>query len=144
MNLTTASRSAPIDIGPTLGVLAGALLWLGCTAWLRPLFLPDEGRYVGVAWEMLRSGDWFTPTLEMDLCGHATLAPAHVIFRHLGYRAPIVRFQTRSGLLTVSRNEDLLIPPNPVVPDPHRDDRTGQHCNSNYGATWPSSISKRE
>lgn len=64
MNLTTASRSAPIDIGPTLGVLAGALLWLGCTAWLRPLFLPDEGRYVGVAWEMLRSGDWFTPTLD--------------------------------------------------------------------------------
>jgi PhzF family phenazine biosynthesis protein len=51
---------------------------------------------------------WFTPTLEMDLCGHATLAPAHVIFRHLGYRAPVVRFQTRSGMLTVSRNEDLM------------------------------------
>ena len=36
----------------------------GATAWLRPLTLPDEGRYVGVAWEMLRSGDWLTPTLD--------------------------------------------------------------------------------
>ena len=51
---------------------------------------------------------WFTPTLEMDLCGHATLAPAHVIFRHLGYRGDVVRFQTRAGLLTVTRDEDLL------------------------------------
>ncbi len=51
---------------------------------------------------------WFTPSLEMDLCGHATLAPAHVIFRHLGYRGPTIRFQTRSGELTVSRSEDLL------------------------------------
>jgi 4-amino-4-deoxy-L-arabinose transferase-like glycosyltransferase len=38
--------------------------WLGVTAWSRPLMLPDEGRYVGVAWEMLRSGDWLTPTLN--------------------------------------------------------------------------------
>ena len=51
---------------------------------------------------------WFTPALEMDLCGHATLAPAHVIFRHLGYRGSVVRFQTRSGLLTVTRDQDLL------------------------------------
>lgn len=40
------------------------LLWLGATAWMRPLMLPDEGRYVGVAWEMMRSGDWLTPTLN--------------------------------------------------------------------------------
>jgi PhzF family phenazine biosynthesis protein len=51
---------------------------------------------------------WFTPTVEVDLCGHATLASAHVIFQHLGYRAPMVRFQTRSGELTVARTEDLL------------------------------------
>ena len=51
---------------------------------------------------------WFTPSLEMDLCGHATLAPAHVIFRHLGYRAAVVRFQTRAGVLTVSRDGELL------------------------------------
>ncbi|GAC1607079.1 MAG: glycosyltransferase family 39 protein [Ramlibacter sp.] len=40
------------------------LLWLASTAWMRPLMLPDEGRYVGVAWEMVRSGDWLTPTLN--------------------------------------------------------------------------------
>lgn len=51
---------------------------------------------------------WFTPMFEMDLCGHATLAPAHVIFRHLGYRESAVRFQTRSGRLTVTRNDDLF------------------------------------
>lgn len=41
-----------------------ALAWLAASAWVRPLMLPDEGRYVGVAWEMLRSGDWLTPTLN--------------------------------------------------------------------------------
>ncbi len=41
-----------------------ALAWLAATLWMRPLALPDEGRYVGVAWEMLRSGDWLTPTLD--------------------------------------------------------------------------------
>ena len=41
-----------------------ALVWLGASAWLWPLMLPDEGRYVGVAWEMLRSRDWLTPTLD--------------------------------------------------------------------------------
>ncbi|APW37538.1 hypothetical protein RD110_10350 [Rhodoferax koreense] len=40
------------------------LLVLAATAWARPLMLPDEGRYAGVAWEMLRSGDWWTPTLD--------------------------------------------------------------------------------
>jgi len=46
--------------------VAGALLaaWLAFTAWLRPLMLPDEGRYVGVAWQMLTSGNWLTPTLD--------------------------------------------------------------------------------
>lgn len=48
----------------TVAVAALILLWLTATAWARPLMLPDEGRYVGVAWEMLRSGDWLTPTLN--------------------------------------------------------------------------------
>lgn len=45
-------------------VLAGVALWLAATAWMRPLMTPDEGRYASVAWEMLRSGDWLTPTLN--------------------------------------------------------------------------------
>jgi 4-amino-4-deoxy-L-arabinose transferase-like glycosyltransferase len=45
-------------------VLALIFAWLAATAWARPLMLPDEGRYVGVAWEMLRSGEWLTPTLN--------------------------------------------------------------------------------
>lgn len=40
------------------------LAWFSATAWLRPLALPDEGRYAGVAWEMLRSGQWAVPTLD--------------------------------------------------------------------------------
>lgn len=47
-----------------LFVFALALAWLACAAWMRPLFLPDEGRYVGVAWEMLSSGNWLVPTLD--------------------------------------------------------------------------------
>jgi 4-amino-4-deoxy-L-arabinose transferase-like glycosyltransferase len=41
-----------------------ACAWLAATAWVRPLALPDEGRYIGVAWEMLRSGQWLVPTLD--------------------------------------------------------------------------------
>ncbi|MDR2875794.1 MAG: glycosyltransferase family 39 protein [Methylobacillus sp.] len=39
-------------------------VWLGFLGWLRPLTLPDEGRYSGVAWEMARSGEFFTPLLN--------------------------------------------------------------------------------
>jgi len=45
-------------------VLLLFFVWLVALIWLRPLALPDEGRYVGVAWEMLRSGDWRVPTLN--------------------------------------------------------------------------------
>jgi len=41
-----------------------AIAWLAATIGLRPLTLPDEGRYVGVAWEMLASGNWLYPTLD--------------------------------------------------------------------------------
>lgn len=48
---------------------------------------------------------WFTPAEEVDLCGHATLATAHVIFTHLSHQHPEIVFQTRSGPLSVSRSE---------------------------------------
>ena len=47
---------------------------------------------------------WFTPTVEVDLCGHATLASGHVLFEHLGYPGDRIVFHTRkSGDLEVSR-----------------------------------------
>jgi len=51
---------------------------------------------------------WFTPEIEMDLCGHATLAAAHVIVRHLNLSASLVKFQSQSGELTVKIAADLL------------------------------------
>jgi predicted PhzF superfamily epimerase YddE/YHI9 len=43
----------------------------------------------------------FTPIAEVDLCGHATLASAHVIFEILGYTKEVIEFETRSGRLGV-------------------------------------------
>ncbi len=51
---------------------------------------------------------WFTPAVEVDLCGHATLASAHVVFRHLAPELERVRFDTRSGELVVTRDGDRL------------------------------------
>jgi 4-amino-4-deoxy-L-arabinose transferase-like glycosyltransferase len=48
----------------SLPVLLLAAAWLAATLWMRALALPDEGRYAGVAWEMLRSGNWLVPTLD--------------------------------------------------------------------------------
>lgn len=50
---------------------------------------------------------WFTPTLEIDLCGHATLATAHTLYRHMGWNKPVVRFATRSGLLVVEHISEM-------------------------------------
>lgn len=51
---------------------------------------------------------WFTPEIEMDLCGHATLAPAYVIFEHLGFTGGEIIFDTQSGQLGVTREGDGL------------------------------------
>ncbi|MGY6036897.1 PhzF family phenazine biosynthesis protein [Aeromonas sp. AE23HZ002T15] len=47
---------------------------------------------------------WFTPGVEVDLCGHATLAAAWVLFNKLDHAGECIRFHTRSGLLTVTRS----------------------------------------
>ncbi|MCY1723110.1 PhzF family phenazine biosynthesis protein [Prolixibacteraceae bacterium Z1-6] len=52
---------------------------------------------------------WFTPGSEVDLCGHATLATAHVLFQHLNYSEKEIHFESRSGLLMVKKEGDLLI-----------------------------------
>ncbi len=81
---------------------------------------PDTARMQALAAEnnqaetafLLRTGDsarfglrWFTPALEVPLCGHATLASAHVLFAELGLDAPTVTFDTQSGPLSVARQQ---------------------------------------
>jgi PhzF family phenazine biosynthesis protein len=63
---------------------------------------------------------WFTPAVEVDLCGHATLASAHVLWER-GYLGPDqqARFFTKSGLLTAERQEqwiELNFPADPAKP----------------------------
>jgi predicted PhzF superfamily epimerase YddE/YHI9 len=74
-------------------------------------FVPDGGDYA------LR---WFTPTVEVDLCGHATLAAGHVVFRFLEPQRNSVSFHTvKAGTLIVSRYADMLVmdfPARPAMP----------------------------
>ena len=83
---------------------------------------PEDGKLQAVAAEnnlsetaFLLSRDgyfdlrWFTPKVEVDLCGHATLASAHAVFQFVDPGLMSVRFQTRSGLLTVERRGELLV-----------------------------------
>jgi PhzF family phenazine biosynthesis protein len=63
---------------------------------------------------------WFTPTVEVDLCGHATLAAGHVLLTHGWASGPVVEFRAGIGPLTVRREGELLWldfpsrPPEPV------------------------------
>lgn len=64
---------------------------------------------------------WFTPVEEVDLCGHATLATAHVLFEILGYAESVISFETHSGELFVEKQGNLLQMDFPVCPPTHRD-----------------------
>lgn len=75
---------------------------------------------------LLRTGDparfglrWFTPGTEVDLCGHATLASAHVLLVELGLEAASLTFDTRSGALIVRRTGEGYEMDFPADP-PHR------------------------
>ena len=73
-------------------------------------FVPEENGY------HIR---WFTPVAEVDLCGHATLATAFVIFNYLEPSLSEVNFSSRSGRLTVVRENELLsmdFPSQPPLP----------------------------
>ena len=59
---------------------------------------------------------WFTPTTEVDLCGHATLATGFVLYEILNYEKPSISFKTRSGELIVAREGDLLQMDFPALP----------------------------
>lgn len=72
--------------------------------------IAHENNLAETAFLVKRDGDfdlrWFTPAIEVDLCGHATLASAHVLFAR-GEKSPVT-FHSRGGALAVSRQDDLL------------------------------------
>ena len=108
-------------------------------------FVPENGHY------RLR---WFTPTVEVDLCGHATLATAFIIFDRLAPQTNSVRFETRSGELTVSRDGELLSldfparPPGPCEVHPRLIEALGREPEQvlaarDYLAIYPSEADVR-
>ncbi|MHC1708026.1 MAG: PhzF family phenazine biosynthesis protein [Bacteroidales bacterium] len=52
---------------------------------------------------------WFTPKVEVRLCGHATLASSHVLFNHLGFDKDTIHFHSKSGHLEVTKKEQFLV-----------------------------------
>ncbi|MFH0997177.1 MAG: PhzF family phenazine biosynthesis protein [Pseudomonadota bacterium] len=59
---------------------------------------------------------WFTPASEVDLCGHATLAAAYVLFNILGYKKDKIEFDSKSGNLAVTTDNDLIVLDFPAQP----------------------------
>jgi PhzF family phenazine biosynthesis protein len=52
---------------------------------------------------------WFTPLTEVNLCGHATLASAHVLFNHLGFNKKEIKFESKTGALTVKQEGQFIV-----------------------------------
>ena len=75
--------------------------------------VPEEGE--GAADYSLR---WFTPGGEVKLCGHATMAAAHVVFTHLRADVKTVLFDSLSGLLSVTKEGDMMVLDFPSDPLP--------------------------
>ncbi|GAB2476440.1 putative isomerase [Hymenobacter qilianensis] len=68
---------------------------------------------------------WFTPAVEVELCGHATLASAHVLLRHLNFKGTEITFHSKSGPLRVTQQENGRLtldfpsrPPQPLATAP--------------------------
>src|SRR5687767_13553817 len=102
-----------------------------------PAWLPDavmqniaaENNLAETAFLVGANGDyairWMTPAVEVDLCGHATLAAAHVVFSVLEKGRREVRFRSQSGDLGVHGSDGLLFldfPARPPKPSPPRED----------------------
>ena len=51
---------------------------------------------------------WFTPAVEVNLCGHATLASAYVLFSILGFDKDELRFSSKSGILSITKKDELI------------------------------------
>ena len=71
--------------------------------------IAEENNLSETAFFVLSDGDielrWFTPLKEVDLCGHATLACAHVLYKHLGYNKAQINFLTKSGKLIITKTD---------------------------------------
>lgn len=82
---------------------------------------------------------WFTPTIEVSLCGHATLAAAHVLLVELGGPGKDLHFQSRSGSLTVVRKGELLVldfPARVVEPCPAIPEALAKALGSRPAEVW--------
>lgn len=62
-------------------------------------FFIDKGDYIHLR--------WFTPDIEIDLCGHATLATSHCLFHHLNYHKDVIQYKSKSGKLSVHKTQGL-------------------------------------
>ena len=76
---------------------------------------------------------WFTPKVEIDLCGHATLATAHILYSEMNLKSDFIEFHIKSGdVLTVNRNENLLIINFPAY-EPKIVDHSLEELNNAFG-----------
>ncbi|MDP9229708.1 MAG: PhzF family phenazine biosynthesis protein [Bacteroidota bacterium] len=75
------------------------------TVFFVPVSSPSAGGGRGEAGYDIR---WFTPELEINLCGHATLASAYVLYNLLGYKKSNLIFNSKSGKLEVKKEDELL------------------------------------
>ena len=75
------------------------------TVFFVPCTSPSGGGRDGAADYDIR---WFTPAVEINLCGHATLASAYVLFNMLGFNKTELKFNSKSGVLTVTKNGDMI------------------------------------
>jgi PhzF family phenazine biosynthesis protein len=110
--------AAENNLAETAFVLAGAAVGAGASSTAGAGTAPGTpaSSTAGEAPIPLR---WFSPTIEIDLCGHATLATGHVLFTHHLPRRDALLFTTKSGILSVTRREGLLeldLPARPGAP----------------------------
>lgn len=94
--------------------------------WLHDKMLQDiaaENNLAETAFVVARNSSielrWFTPAVEVDLCGHATLATAYTFKEHLDYEEDEISFKTKSGILKVVYGGDMMsmiFPRRPAVP----------------------------
>lgn len=123
-------------------------------AWMQALAAENkqaETAFLLATGEAARFGlRWFTPTLEVPLCGHATLASAHVLLTEMGLAADAAVFDTRSGPLTVRRAGEgyemdfPAQPPRRVTPPPGLAEALGSEPQEVWAASYLVAVMRDE